>query len=133
MSTQAISVPFVIVNGNKIKIITGSLVYDDGEGEVTVRAVSSGGGGGDTVHTINAESKFSIVKFDLAVTTENDQLVKIWKNNVAANTVEFGQRFSDGTAVAKNYAGMSVVNRLERAASPDGVLSVEFQGDPAIG
>ena len=74
MAKKALSVPAVIINNKTLAIVPGSLVYEDGHPEINVRALSSGGGKGESVHTINAENAVSMVKFKLALTDDLDEL-----------------------------------------------------------
>jgi len=127
---RALSVPQVNINNENIRIVPNSLEYDGGEGEVNVRAASSGGNSTVTVHTVNAETKMSKVKIDVFLTTDIDRQIAIWKERVGANAITFAERFANGEAVTRGFSRMSLTNNVDRSASADGVVSLEFMGDP---
>jgi hypothetical protein len=109
--------------------VPNSFTYDGGEGEITVRAASSGGMISESVHSVNAESFTGKCKFDLFLTTGVDAKVKDWKERVGANSVKALQRSERGETVELSWDNMSLVNIIEREASADGVTSFEFEGD----
>lgn len=131
MALKTLSVPAVIINNDQFKIVPNSFTYDGGEGEVTVRAASNGGRSSETVHSANAESFVSVVSFDAFLTADLDQKIAEWKNAIGNNSIEVIQRpIGGGDSVTLSFDGMSLVNRVERAASADGVVSLEWQGEP---
>lgn len=131
MAEQAFSNPTISVNDETVAIIPNTLMTKNGHGETKVRAVSTGGGGGGTVHTVDAESRFSVVKFDLPNTAANAEKVRQWKSAIGTNTVSFFERVG-GDVVERTFTGQSIVNDPEFEASADGKVSIEFNGDPAV-
>lgn len=130
MGNVALSAPSVIVNNQTIAIVPNSLKYDGGEGEISVRAASAGGGSITTVHTVNVETKIGKVMFDVYPDTEIDALISQWKENVGGNSIQAIQVNNNGKSVTLAWDNMSLVNSVERQASADGVVSLEFNGDP---
>ena len=132
MSFQSLSVPGVVINGDKMSIVPNSFKYKGGEGETNVRAASTGGGAVQSVHSVNAEDKISQVMFDMFLTGDTDKLIREWSNAIGANTIEAVQSTNQG-GITKTFTSMSLVNHVERDAGADGVVSLEFKGDPMIG
>lgn len=129
MGNVTLSTPTVIVNYENYAIVPNSFMYDGGEGEITVRAASSGGGGSYSVHSQNAETLIGKCKFDVFLVPGTDPDIAEWKENVGANVIQVIQRVPSGESVTLSFDHMSLVNAVERAASADGVTSLEFEGD----
>lgn len=128
-----LSVPSVIVNNQTIAIVPNSFTYNGGEGEINVRAASGGGNTIESVHSVNAEGKIGKCKFDVYLTPDVDSLIRTWKNQVGQNNIQFVQRLSGGGNMTRSMSRMSLINDVERQASSDGVVSLEFAGDPMAG
>ena len=128
-----LSVPSVIVNNETISIVPNSFTYNGGEGEINVRAASGGGNTIESVHSVNAENKIGKCMFDVYLTPDMDSRIRTWKNNVGQNVIQFVQRLSGGGSVTRSFSRMSLMNDVERQASSDGVVSLEFAGDPMAG
>ena len=128
-----LSVPSVIANNETIAIVPNSFTYDGGEGEINVRAASGGGNNVESVHSMNAEGKIGKCSFDVYLTPDMDSKIRAWKNNIGQNVIQVVQRLSGGGAVTRSFARMSLMNQVERNASSDGVVSLEFAGDPMAG
>lgn len=128
-----LSVPSVVVNNETISIVPNSFTYDGGEGEINVRASSAGGGTVESVHSVNAEGKIGKCKFDVYLTSDMDSRIREWKSQVGQNNIQFSQRLSSGSSSARSFSRMSLINAVERNASSDGVVSLEFSGDPMSG
>ena len=130
MSIIALSVPSIKVNNDVIGLVPNTFKYTSGDGEVTVRAGSTGGNNAVSVHTQDAETMYSKVMFSIFATTDNIQKVRDWKAAIAANTVSAVQR---GIGTQKDfslaYKGMSVTNDPEINAAADGVIEIEMAGD----
>lgn len=128
-----LSVPSVIINNDTISIVPNSFTYDGGEGEINVRAASGGGNTIESVHSVNAEGKIGKCTFDVFLTPDIDAKVRTWKNNVGQNAIQVVQRLSGGGSFTRSFSRMSLMNMVERQASSDGVVSLEFAGDPMAG
>lgn len=125
---QAISAPTLIINNDTIPIVPNSLKYDAGEGEINVRAASTGGGGVESIHTINAESKISKVMVDVYLTADMDKNILGWKNRIGTNSITFTQTIGATDFISRSFDEISLTNAVERDAGADGVTSLEFAG-----
>lgn len=129
MGNITLSVPTVIVNNETYAIVPNSFMYDGGEGEIKVRAASSGGGNSSSVHSQDAETQIGKCKFDVFLVNGVDASIATWKENIGANSIQAIQRSESGDAVTLSWDNCSLVNAVEREASADGVTSLEFEGD----
>jgi len=132
MAIRSISVPSVRVNDELFRIVPNSFVYNGGEGEITVRAASSGSGNVETVHAENAETQMSMCKFSLFLDNDLDSKIREWKREIGTNTIKADQANANGASFVRVFPGMSLINAVERNASSDGVVEVEFSGDPMV-
>ena len=124
-----LSVPTIIINNNTISIVPNSFKYTGGEGEINVRAASTGGGASTSVHSVNAETLIGGCAFDMYTETTTDAFIADLKARVGSNSVKAIQRNADDTSVTLSWNRQSLVNDVEREASSDGVVSFEFKGD----
>ncbi len=132
MASPTISTPAVRINDDLYRIVPNSLVYTGGEGETNVRAASAGSGNSESVHSENAETQISMCNFDVYLLTGTDSDIRTWKRNVGTNTIKLDQVNQQGRPYVRVFRGMSLINDVERNASADGVVSLEFKGDPMI-
>lgn len=126
--TQTLSVPSVKVNNDTLGIVPNTFKFKSGDGEVNVRAASTGGGNAVSVHSQNAETMFSTVSFSLYLTSDNMQKIRDWKALVNGLTVQAMQTIgnSDFSMAIK---GASLITDPDFNASSDGVIELEFAGD----
>jgi hypothetical protein len=129
MGNRTLSVPTVIINNETYSIVPNSFMYDGGEGEITVRSASAGGGNSKSVHSQNAETQIGKCKFDVFLVPGLDSDIATWKENVGSNSIQAIQRDGKGESVTLSWDNMSLINAVERQASADGVTSLEFEGD----
>ncbi len=129
MSTQALSVPAIQVNNDTIGLVPNTFKYVSGDGDVNVRAASTGGGNTISVHTQDAETMFSKIMFSVYVTTDLISKIRDWKANVAGNTVNVVQRDVGGKDFSLAFKGVSMTNDPEVNAAADGVIEIEMAGD----
>lgn len=118
--------PSVVINNVPIAIMPDSFEFEDGAGVINVRAMSAGGGLIQTVHTEDLKTKMGKVKFELAVTLQNRQLISSWKDNIGANVIVAIDNLGN-QVVGSN---MSLTIEPNYKASADGKVAVEFSGDP---
>lgn len=131
MARKTLSVPSIIINNESLKIVPNTFVYDGGEGEVSVRSASGGGRNSETVHSSNAETFIGKCNFEMFLTADLDNKIATWKENIGNNNIQAFQRpIGGGDAVTLSWDGMSLTNAIERTASADGTVSLEFQGEP---
>lgn len=129
MGNTTLSVPTVIVNNETIAIVPNSFKYSGGEGEITVRTASAGGGSTTSVHSQNAETQIGKCSFDIFLNTTVDPAIALWKEQVGANSIQVIQQAPDGDSVTLSFDNMSLINDVERDASTDGVTTLEWEGD----
>ena len=120
--------PSVAINNVPVAIIPNSFKFNDGGGEIKVRAMSAGGGSITTVHTEDATTKMGKFSFELAVTAANRSLALTWKSNIGANVC----MAIDPNLPPIVMQNMSMTNDPEWDASADGKAKIEFSGDPAF-
>lgn len=130
MSRAALSNPSIIIDGATIEIIPNSLTYKGGRVEKNVRAVSAGVST-TTIHTENAETAISEVKFTVATTTTLDEEINDWANTTGELEISFYQTIR-GEIVNRTFKGMSLTNDPELAVASDGSVELIFQGDPML-
>lgn len=115
----------VRINGETVYIVPNSLVIDYGLGEVNVRAASGGGDSIQSVHGVNAETKVGMINFDLDSTSEYVKRIPEWKQGIGENVIQFVDEGAQGS-----MASASLSNRVTASLSQDGVISLEWSGNP---
>lgn len=123
---NALSVPGIAVNNTPIFIVPNSYKSKGGFGEINVRAASGGGGSVQSVHTEDAEGKIGEMSWEMYNTEENKRLISEWKQNIGTNIISAQQ---PGVA-PESMGNASMVNDPDREGSADGVIEVQFKGDP---
>jgi hypothetical protein len=129
MAKKAISNATVQINDETISIVPNSLVVTLGRGETNVRAASAGGGTITTVHTENAENKIAKITFDVYPEKVSVQQIDEWKQNIGGNTAKILSRVANDP-FTMSMVGASLMNDPEMNLTADGVVSLEFMGDP---
>jgi hypothetical protein len=128
--TQVLSTPAVYVDGALISIKPSS-VKSNAPGEVTVRAISAGGGSVRHVAGLNAEELKGRVSFTLLLTAEMKKLMTRWRqlsNQGIGVTIAIVNPTS-----TEDYEHMYMTTAPEFDFSPEGETEVEFEGSlPAI-
>lgn len=132
MAFKSLSVPAIRINDELIPIVPNSFAYDGGEGEITVRAASSGSGSVESVHSENAESQISMCKFSIYLDTDTDTKIRTWKSEIGSNSIKADQANANGASFVRVFPGMSLTTAIERQASADGTIELEFKGDKMI-
>lgn len=129
MASIAIATPSIIVNNLPTYFKPNTLKYTEGLGEQNMRTQSAGGGIVDVIYSDNAESKMSMVSFEIMNTAENIELLRGWKVGLNQNAISIVDNSSGFT---RNFANMAVTNNYEVNLGADTSISVEFRGDPAV-
>lgn len=132
MARIALSVPEILVNDEKIAIVPNSFTYNKGETEINVRSASTGNGGSESVHTVDAETAISEPMFAVYPTSENDRRIAEWKRAIGANQIKAAQRVQGGRDIILTFPGQSLTNKPTREASADGTVELEFKGDQGL-
>lgn len=123
---MALSVPGIAVNNVPIEIVPNSFKFKMGKGEIKVRSASAGGGASKSIHTEDAEDKIGKMSWEMYVTEESQELVNGWKQNIGTNFISAQQ---PGQSPLSG-GSMSMVNDPDFEASADGVVEIQFEGDP---
>ena len=128
MAKKRLSTPKINLNNEEISIVPNSLVYDGGEVEITVTAVTKGGGKTESIHSENAENAVGMVKFEMPTTSDIDEKIAEWKEQIAGNVIKLTERV--GVKIKTiTFKGMSLVNKVERGVGSEGKVELEFKGD----
>lgn len=117
----------VYINNQLIPVVPNSINRAKGRGQISVEPQSLGNGDVDTVHSVDISTMKSFFHFSMRSTVENIALIDEWKLNVALNVIRFV-----GEETTEIYEQMSVVNEVEYPASNDGVITLEFEGNPTV-
>ena len=120
-----LSAPKVQINGQTIKIIPGS-VERDIPGERKVRAVSAGGNAVDMVVGQNVEELKAQVKFSLAHTAENFNLVEKLADDANRGipaTIKIIEQTKN-----LSYEQMYMTSKPTAKYEAEGSIDVEFEG-----
>lgn len=112
--------------------VPNTLKYKLGVGETNVRA-SVSGNTTTTVHSQNAETKISefmvdVYPFDSGNPDDMRKFIEVLASNTGNNTVVVSA--SGGSTVS--FSNVSLTNDPEVNDSFDGVISLEFKGNPAV-
>ena len=111
----ALANPSVIVNNEPWLVVPNSVVYDEGLGEQTMRAASSGGGQTEQVYSENVEENFGGVKFQIFPDPEwidklravkanrNENVVTVTGDVVDRGTTKSLRRTFTNAAIFTNY------------------------------
>lgn len=125
MSEIGISTPVVKWQGETLPVLPNSVSYKLGGGERSVRAFSTGGNSAITVHTTNAETLRSELKFGLPNTVKAMDIVARMQQALGGIDIEL----TDGDLQVA-FVGLSLTNDPEIKLSHDGSIDLEFMGDP---
>ena len=121
----------VIVNDEQVAIVPNTLEYDDGFGEQSVEAASTGGGKVEPVFSNDLTTNVGMCKFDMPATVENIALVRQWKTSKNRNLVQIAGETDDGS-VTRSFSQAALINRVVIPLSSEGNISLEFASQPAI-
>lgn len=125
----ALANPQVQINNQTWYIVPNSFRVVAGFGETNVRAASTGNGGVETIHTVNAESQ--IGKIMITVYPVPDQIRRLAeiKEQPGQNVVSFSEEV-DGAAFSGALNNASMTNDPEIAFAAEGEYELEFSGTP---
>lgn len=128
---EQLSNPTVMVNNVIVAVIANSVAYDDGLGEQSMRAASTGGGGTEQIYSRNVETEMGMVKFEMPSTVDNIKLVRSWKINKNQNLVSITGRTAEGD-ISKTFTQAALLPSTEIPLGVDTNISLEFKSNPAI-
>ena len=132
--TVALANPSVIVNNEPWLIVPNSVTFDEGLGEQTMRAASSGGGQTEQVYSENVEENFGGVKFQIYPDPEWIDKLRAVKANRNENVVTVtGSVVDRGTTktLTRTFTNAAILNKYEIPLGADTVIDVEVTSDPA--
>ena len=121
----------LLVNNEAVGIVPNTLVFTEGKGEQSVRAMSTGGGGVEQVFANNLETNFSTIKFSLPVTIDNVKLAKGWKVNGNQNVVQIAGFTVDGD-LTRTFTQAALINDYEVAIGTETDIEIEMNANAAI-
>lgn len=127
MAQTRLANPQVLINNNPIAIVANSLTFKEGLGEQNVTIQSAGGNHIETVYSEDVSTRMSMVKFDLASTEQNIELIRNWKLARNENAIVV-----TGTEFTRTFTNMALITDYEVGLGNDSVISLEFHGDPAV-
>jgi hypothetical protein len=125
----SLSNPVVEINDDLIKIKPNSLSFKKGKGEKNMRTQSAGGDSVETVRTVNAETKKSMVKFTLLTTQEAVEKFDLWDENDDRNLIRLSEAKTSFNIV---FRRMSIISDNEITVGAEGEFEVEFEGPPVL-
>ena len=127
-----LSNPAIQINDVTFAIVPNTLVVQLGEGETNVRTASTGGGSVTSIHSSNAEDKIGKFMFDIFPTDDVKANIKLWKANIGENGLSATQQLTNGTSQELFLPNASLANDPEINYTADGIVSLEFKGDPIV-
>lgn len=123
---RILSTPAVYINGELVPVIPNSVRITE-PGEMSVMAVSAGGGAVASVVGLNAETLVAKVSLSIAHTAANVELVRELKQ-LSHSGVGFAVSIVDGDQ-RDSFEYMVLINEAERAHEAEGQIELEMQGD----
>ena len=127
MSDKSLVNPTITVNNIAFSYLPNSAKFSEGKGEQNVRTQVSGGNI-ESIFSDDAETKIGKVMVELANTAKNIELARTWKSLENNNNIII----SDASGFTRTFNGMALVNDYEISLSKDGMIPLEFAGDPAV-
>lgn len=128
----ALADPSLVVNNEPVAIVPNSLKYTEGDGEQTMRAASTGGGGVEQVYSRNIETNFSKVMFEVYNDIDTIEDLRTWKKNLNANVVVITGKTPDGKALRRTFNKAAMLNDYEVELGSDSTISVEFSSSTSV-
>lgn len=128
----ALADPSIVVNNEPVSIVPNSVAYDEGLGEQTMRAASTGGGGTEQVFANNVETNFGMVKFALYNDIASIELARSWKTNRNQNVVTMTGKTPDGQSITRSFTQAAILNNYEVALGSDTSFELEFKSNTAV-
>lgn len=119
--------PALVINNKQYYVKPNTFSYIGGFGEVSVEALSGGGGAITTAHSEDVSTKVSHVKFTLDLSRTTIENVEALKNLIGLCVITVHEK-----DFQKVFVNMSMTNDPENAFKVNPELPVEFKGDPVI-
>lgn len=128
----ALADPTIVVNNEPVAIVPNSVKFTEGDGEQTMRAASTGGGGLEQVYSDNLEGKFSMVSFAVFNDIQTVEDVRAWKKNRNLNVVVLTGTTPDGKTLRRTFNKAAILNNIEIALGSDTQIDIEFSSNAAV-
>ena len=128
MSVKGLATVTLQVNDETVLYKPDSLEFSDGFGEMVVRFQTSGGGGGETVFTEKAETKYAYVKVTLLTTAANIEKTRQW---LTSSRQANGNVVNLSGGVARSFQKMRITEEPKFGVGSEGEFEIMFQGEKA--
>ena len=115
------------VNNDSIAYEGGSLKYKGGKGDIKLIPQCSGGNSISMVMVQDITTMKSSVSFGLRPTKANLDRIKDWQASIEGNSI-----LISNVTFNETFRGMYIIKDPEITLSPDGVITVEFEGTPTV-
>jgi hypothetical protein len=120
--------PTVIINNRRYYFKPNTVTVISGLGEVTVTALSAGGGAVDTAHSEDVSTKVGHIKGTVDLNKTNDEDIKALKalplGSVVVKITEADYQ--------ESFVKCSVSNDPEKAFKVDSEMPIEIKGNPGL-
>lgn len=119
--------PTIIINNRQIVFKPNSVTITLGKGESKQEALSGGAGFIEMAYSEDVSTKIGKLKGMLESTTENIELVRVWKELLNGLTITITDRNFTGT-----FRFMAMINDPEFQMKSEPEVEVEFHGAPIL-
>lgn len=126
MAQQLINDLQLVINDELIAYVPKSLKYTSSTAKVEVKALTTGGTGTSSVHSLDATESLSKVSFDIKATKQTLKSLNVWFSQIAKNVIELSSANGD---IAGAFVGMSLIEMPMLEFGADANITVEFVGD----
>lgn len=119
--------PNVYINDAIVEYKPNSIKWHDGDGELTVRTATTGGGNKRTLNTLDIETMKS--SFSITIYSEHTPIdtARSWKRNRSGVAIDM----SDAD-FSRSFTNCVVLGNIEFATGKEGEFEVTFEGDTAV-
>ena len=128
----ALADPSLVINNEPVAVVPNSVKYTEGDGEQTMRAASTGGGGVQQVYSKNVETNFSKVMFEVFNDIDTIGDLRTWKKNSNQNVVVLTGTTPDGKKLRRTFNMAAMLNDYEVALGSDTTIPVEFSSNASV-
>ena len=128
----ALADPSIVVNNEPVAVVPNSVKYTEGDGEQTMRAASTGGGGVQQVYSRNIETNFSKIMFSTFNDIDSIEDIRGWKKNSNQNVVVLTGKTPDGKTLRRTFNQAALLNDYEVNLGSDTTIDVEFSSNAAV-
>lgn len=119
--------PTVVINNRQYYFKPNTFSYIGGLGDVTVEALSGGGGTITTAHSEDISTKVSHVKGTIDLNRTNIENIEALKDLIGLVVITVQE-----ADLKKVFVNMSLTNDPENMFKTSPEMAVEFKGDPVL-